>query len=80
MSALRDIQLKFKQALNADTDMSDYIAAGSLTANECLQIYQNNIFTCLTKSLQITYPCIEKLVGQHFFAYLCQHYIKKISL
>jgi hypothetical protein len=43
---------------------------------EAFSIYQNNIFSGLTKALKSNYPVIHKLVGEKFFNAMARQYIQ----
>jgi|TARA_B110000238_G_C16061864_1_gene410875 hypothetical protein len=46
-----------------------------ISAQGLMGIYQNNAIANITHSLILTYPVIEKLVGDEFFSAMCREYI-----
>ena len=53
------------------------IVPNELTTTQKLSIYRNNIFISLTEALAQTFPVVEKLVGEDFFAFTANIFIKK---
>lgn len=63
---------------NDDTSAaSKLIVPYGLSEEQRLNIYRNNTFITLTDALSKTYPVINKLVGDDFFAFAAQEFIKK---
>ena len=46
-----------------------------ISAQGLMGIYQNSAIANITHSLILTYPVIEKLVGEQFFSAMCREYI-----
>ena len=53
------------------------IVPHGLSGSQRLNIYRNNTFITLTEALSITFPVINKLVGNDFFAYMASEFIKE---
>jgi hypothetical protein len=77
--SLRDLQLAFTQELLAESGpaISDHIVANGLSGPQRLQVYRNNVMVGLTKSLRTTYPVVDRLVGEGFFDYAADDYIRR---
>ncbi|MCJ8321698.1 MAG: DNA-binding domain-containing protein [Colwellia sp.] len=58
-----------------NTLMAPYIDSSSISAQGLMGIYQGNAIANITNSLSLTYPVIEKLVGQDFFKATCRQFI-----
>lgn len=52
------------------------IAPGRFEPDQHLQIYRNNVFESLTGALKAVYPVIERLVGEGFFRFAADSYIR----
>lgn len=79
MNLLPELQRRFVDfALFAKEQ--DQAASGiksmKLNAAQCLSIYRNNTRLGLTEALRDTYPVLNKLVGNAFFDYLADRYIR----
>ena len=53
------------------------IAPGRFAPDQHLQIYRNNVFESLTGALKAIYPVIERLVGDGFFRFAADSYIRQ---
>lgn len=53
------------------------IAPGRFPPDQHLQIYRNNVFASLTGALKAEYPVIERLVGEGFFRFAADGYIRR---
>lgn len=53
------------------------IAPGRFAPAQHLQIYRNNVFESLTGALKAIYPVIERLVGEGFFRFAADNYIRQ---
>ncbi|MDQ2695592.1 MAG: DNA-binding domain-containing protein [Pseudomonadota bacterium] len=76
---LRDLQLDFVRQLlgEADTGLAAQIRAHGLTGGRRLNVYRNNTFISLTEALKAVYPVILRLVGDGFFGYAADQYIRR---
>ncbi len=65
MRALSEIQSRFKEAIFKNEE-------------PCLgmQIHRNNIYSKLRRALQEAYPNIQRLVGEEFFTFIANQYVK----
>lgn len=78
MLRLRELQTRFANCLfdaNADSVL-DLVEVEEFSASERIQIYRNNLFISLTDALQAIYPSTQRLVGEGFFKYLANNYIR----
>jgi hypothetical protein len=77
MSALRDLQAGFRDALLGDHAAlaPGTIAADGLPADARLALYRHHVTTTLTDALRATYPVVCRLVGDGFFAYAAARFI-----
>lgn len=78
MTALRDVQLGFAQALfdAEDGGFDRHIRTNRLSGKRRLQVYRNNMLISLTEALRALYPVIYRLVGDGFFRYAAARYIR----
>lgn len=79
MPGLHELQKQFSENLfNEDaTDVLAELYAGDFEASQRIQIYRNNVFTAFTDALRAVYPVVERLVGDGFFLYATNQYIKE---
>lgn len=77
-SSLKNIQQQFSRAIYEKNDASpfDCISEQGISKAARLQIYRDNVLITLTHTLQNIYPSIVKLVGEKFFKYAANEYIK----
>lgn len=82
MLTLRELQSEFRRTLLAGTDGEPAGALGAeilpdgLTPEARLAIYRHHVLTTLTETLRGTYPVVARLVGDGFFAYAADSYIR----
>jgi hypothetical protein len=78
MHSLRELQLAFAGAVfeEADTHIGQQVRANGLSGARRLQVYRNNVFASLTSALRAIYPVVERLVGDGFFQYAADRYIR----
>jgi len=69
---LQSLQAEFAESLFADEPHCEGVRPQSN-----LIIYQNNLFTNLSRALRATYPLIIKLVGEEFFPLVAKAYCKQ---
>ena len=55
--------------------MAKDIDSSVISAQGLMGIYQNSAIANITNSLILTYPVIEKLVGEEFFSAMCREFI-----
>jgi hypothetical protein len=80
MNLLRKLQTEFAQQIlskqpSTESSLQEIISDKGIPAFRRLQVYQNNVLTSLTESLQAVYPIVERLVGEEFFRYMTEEYI-----
>jgi hypothetical protein len=75
---LRELQLEFAGAVfeEADTRMGQQVRANGLSGARRLQVYRNNVFASLISALGAVYPVVQRLVGDGFFRYAADRYIR----
>ncbi len=69
---LQNLQAEFAESLFLDEPRCD-----GVRPQGNLQIYQNNLFSNVTRALRTTYPLIVKLVGDEFFPLAARAYCKQ---
>lgn len=79
MSDFVSYQAAFHQANFGEdqTPANKMIVPFGLSGEQRLSIYKNNIFISLTEALSQTFPVVEKLVGEDFFAFTAKTFIKE---
>ncbi|MCP5423950.1 MAG: putative DNA-binding domain-containing protein [Gammaproteobacteria bacterium] len=77
MASLRELQQSFAAAIFAnDHQFAAHIrSAGGLRGEQRLSIYRNNTQANFTDALRITYPVVDRLVGDGFFRYAAVQYL-----
>lgn len=72
MPALRDLQLRFADALfdGADDAVAPEIVANGIDPAQRIDIYRNNLREGFIQALAIGFPVIERLVGTEYFRQL----------
>lgn len=77
MSCLLDLQRDFRTAILAGDGAPPLstVIGGRIDAAARLGIYRNNVFGNLTRALRLSYPAVERLVGEDFFAAAAQRFI-----
>lgn len=68
MPPLPELQAAFARALREPQAPLPPIRGRGLTAAQRLQVYRNNSYSALAAALRATFPVVEKLVGEEFFA------------
>ncbi|GGO85749.1 DUF2063 domain-containing protein [Marinobacterium nitratireducens] len=78
MSALNRLQRAFAEDLwGSDLKhLQGLIPDGRLPAVRLLQVYRNNFRISLTEALEAVYPVMQRLVGEDFFRYLIDRYLR----
>jgi hypothetical protein len=79
MSALRDLQAGFAAAVFEEDDgrFAAEVRNGRFPGERLLQIYRHNSFANLTRALEAVYPVVARLVGDGFFRYAADRYIRQ---
>jgi hypothetical protein len=77
MPALPELQRAFGAALLAEdaAAVAPYLVEDGFSAAERLRIHRNGCRSTLTRSLRMTYPALERLVGAEFFDAAAQAFI-----
>lgn len=78
MPSLLEVQRLFRTAVLAGADLPPSIALldGPVSAEARLGVYRNNVIGNLTRALRLSYPAVERLVGEAFFAAAAQRFIE----
>lgn len=78
MPTLRDLQRDFVVAVfdEGNERVTGEIRDGRFGAARLVQIYRNNVFLSLTGALAAVYPVVQRLVGEGFFNYLADSFIR----
>ncbi len=79
MPGLRDLQSRFAAAVFEDDHgrFAVEVRAGRFGGERLLQIYRHNSFASLTRALEAVYPVAARLVGDGFFRYAADCYIRQ---
>lgn len=78
MPSLREVQESFAAAILADDPaLTAHIESGAFPAARHIQVYRNNVFAGLTDALGAIFPVTQKLVGEDFFEYAADGYIRR---
>lgn len=77
MRSLPELQAAFVAGVFGESAAATAIAPGRFAPDQHLQIYRNNIFESLTGALKAVYPVIERLVGDGFFRFAADVYIRR---
>ena len=81
MTKLAELQTNFirdclsGQLTPENTLMANDLDTQLISAQGLMSIYQNSAIANITNSLSLSYPVIEKLVGNDFFRVMCKQYI-----
>ncbi len=74
---LKQMQQNFASALlSDDRQITDCLMTSRFAPNQLIQLYRNNFYISLSEILVDTFPVIQELVGDEFFAQLGKAYIK----
>jgi hypothetical protein len=78
MLALRDLQLRFADALfdGAVDRMHAHIEENGIACAARLDIYRNNLREGFIKALSLGFPVLERLVGEDYFRHLALDFLK----
>jgi putative DNA-binding protein len=83
MLTLRELQSEFRRALLGGVDgepagaLSAEVLADGLSPEARLAIYRHHVVTTLTATLKGTYPVVARLVGNGFFAYAGDAFVRR---
>jgi hypothetical protein len=76
--SLRDLQQAFAAAVYADdAAVLAHVSDGIFPAARHIQIYRRNTFATLTDALAADYPVVRRLVGDGFFDYAADGYVRR---
>lgn len=78
MLPLPELQRAFVAGVFEDaTDVLAHLDDGRFGAARHLQVYRNNTFANLTDALAAIHPVVKKLVGEGFFAFAADRFIRR---
>jgi hypothetical protein len=83
MLTLRELQAELHHAMLVGGDdqpagaLSEHILPDGLTVEARLALYRHHVLTTLTSALESTFPVVARLVGDGFFAYVADAYIRR---
>ena len=77
--SLSELQRNFASDLLGETARrsNDCINDGKFSGEQLLQVYRNNYFLSLTKALRDIHPVVSQLVGNGFFSFAADRYIRQ---
>ncbi len=67
MRSLADVQREFARAIFSRAEIGAAFAPGSISSEEALRVHRNTVIGALVGALRLTYPTIDRLVGEAFF-------------
>src|SRR5262249_55891954 len=78
MQPLSELQgaLAASVLMGTDAPLAALVRADGIGFDRRLQVYRNNTFSSLTGALKDTFPVVCQLVGERFFAYATEEYIR----
>lgn len=81
MPSLLEVQRAFAEALLAgdapgDRSVHAHIRPGRFEPGRHLGVYRNNVYATLTEALTAVHPVVRRLVGEDFFGYAAEHYVR----
>ena len=79
MLQLRELQAGFAADLQGEglQILASIVNDGKFPADKVFQVYRNNLFLSLTEALRAVYVSVEKLVGEGFFDFVADGYIRQ---
>ena len=83
MLTLRELQAEFRHAMLAGQDgqpagaLAEDILPDGLSVEARLALYRHHVLTTLTAALKSTFPVVGRLVGDGFFAYAADAYVRR---
>lgn len=79
MPSLREIQADFSRALlgGPEQAIADTVLGDRLSPGQRLQIYRNHLRISLRQALATTFPVIQRLVGDDYFAAVARGFIER---
>lgn len=80
MPGLRDLQQRFVTTVfEADAGrFAGLVRDGRFPGERLVQVYRHNSFASLTAALEAVYPVVARLVGEGFFRYAADAYIRRV--
>lgn len=79
MPGLRELQQRFATTVFEEDAgrFADLVRDGRFPGDRLLQVYRHNSFASLTVALEDVYPVVARLVGEGFFHYAADAYIRQ---
>jgi hypothetical protein len=79
MLPLADLQRDFARAI-LDADAEKFgalpLLPGRISSGIALDVYRNTVFGALVNALRLTFPTVDKLVGEQFFDQMCVAFVE----
>jgi len=84
MPALLELQGAWRRVLQdrhgparaAEADITDWVVGGAEAARAALEVYRGTCTGTLTHALRLTYPIVQRLVGEEFFEALVPLFVQ----
>lgn len=78
MPTLHDVQRSFARSVlfAEDTDVAPLVLVNGIATEDRLRIYRNTSRDVLTDALRLTYPAVDALVGEDFFAMAVARFLR----
>ncbi|MCB1908026.1 MAG: putative DNA-binding domain-containing protein [Rhodocyclaceae bacterium] len=78
MASLHELQMAFAEAVldDAPEGLPEGLLAGGRPPGEGFGLYRSSVFGNYRKALRAVYPVVERLVGERFFAYAADAYVR----
>lgn len=71
MPSLAEFQARAAAYLRAANDVASLFAPGAISVEDGLAIYRGNVLAAAANALRLTFPTVDRLVGETFFNQLC---------
>jgi Putative DNA-binding domain len=75
---LHEVQRTFRDAVLSDTAVA-FERAGirlGVAPRDCLDIYRNNVLHAVTRALALSFPGVERMVGEAFFEAMAARFVR----
>jgi len=67
----------FRAVVSRDAaELETHIARSELAPADPIEVYRNNFFASLTNALRLSYPAVQRLVGEEFFDAVAEGFIE----
>jgi hypothetical protein len=69
--SLAEFQAQMRACLHGGNGAEGLFAHGAVALDDGLDIYRGNILSAATNALRLTFPTVDRIVGEAFFSQLC---------